>query len=146
MKTLFFILCLLPLTAFAQLGLESRCYKVTMESLPKVEELSTFTFNKTPFVKRSLNEFEMNASNYQRTVDMASTVAGDNTYQRSNVNIDELQSKFYNLSTPSSFQSDGTTRTKNTVYKEMRGLEFVNACPPFGVCARCAPYRIGRGF
>lgn len=132
--------------ALAQLDLETRYFQFSEQSLPEVTELSTFTFNDTPFVKRSLNEFEMNATNYRSAVDMASAVNDNSTYETRNVNVQALQSKFYSWSTPTAYQSDGKTRTKNTVYQEMRGLEFVNTCPPFGVCARCAPYRIGRGF
>lgn len=146
MKKCLILIILFPLTLIGQLDLDTRYFTITQQSLPEVEALSTFTFEKTPFVKRSLNEFEMNAVNYRKAVDMASVVNEDANYEQKYVNVKAIQSEFYGFGAPNTYQSDGTTRTKNIVYKEMRGLEFVGTCPPFGVCARCAPYRIGRGF
>lgn len=146
MKTWSFLLVLLPMVSFGQLGFESRYFTINSESLPKVEALSTFTFDSTLFVKRTLNEFQMNVSNYRRLVDMASVVNKENIYVRGNVDIDAIQSEFYSFRTPTSYLSDGTTRVTNTVYKEMKGLYILNSCPPFGICSRCAPYRVGRGY
>jgi len=146
MKKWSFILILLPLTCFSQLGFETRYFTINSESLPRVEDLSNFTFNKTPFVKRSLNEFQMNANNYRKTVDMALVVNKENNYVSGNVNIASIQSEFYRFGTPTNYLSDGTTRVKNTVYKEMKGLDLLSSCPPYGICARCASYRVGRGY
>ncbi len=146
MKTWSFVLLLLPLVAFGQLDFESRYFTITSKLLPEVEALSTFTFDSTPFVKRTLNEFQMNVSNYRKLVDMVSVVNKENMYVRDNVDIDAIQAEFYSFGIPTSYLSDGTTRVTNTVYKEMKGLYILNSCPPFGICSRCAPYRVGRGY
>lgn len=146
MKKYLIILLFFPCLLVGQTDFNTRYFTITSESLPEIEELSTFTFNTTPFVKRSLNEFQMNEDNYRRSVDMASVVNDEYNRTPQNVNIKEIQSKYYSFGNSSGYVSDGTTRVENTVYKEMRGLSFVDACPPFGICPRCAPYRVGRGY
>ena len=42
-----------------------------------------------------------------------------------------------------SYNPDGSTKVKNIAYKDAsRGFLFADSCPPYGVCPRCAPYRI----
>jgi hypothetical protein len=137
---------MLPLALWSQTDFNTRYFTITAKSLPEVDALSSFDFNTTPFVKRSLKEFQMNAENYRQSVDMASVVNDDYARAPQNVNIKAIESKYYNFGNSSGYVTDGTTRVKNTVYKEMRGLSFVDACPPFGICPRCAPYRVGQGY
>lgn len=109
-----------------------------------IEDLSEFRFNESPFVKRSLNEFELNTFNYRTTVDMMAAVSKDLPSQPRNVNIESLRQGLPGIRNEQAYISDGKTRVENQVYKEMRGLDLVDRCPPWGVCARCAPYRAGR--
>jgi len=109
-----------------------------------MEQLSQFQFNDTPFVKRSLNEFDLNSFNYRSEVDMMAAVSKDRSPRPRNIDMESLRQGLPGFQNDQTYISDGKTRVENTVYKEMRGLDFVDRCPPWGVCARCAPYRAGR--
>ena len=138
------ILLLITGSLSAQSDFEQRYFTMTDRSLPAIEDLSQFNFNKTPFVKRSLNEFELNARNYRSPVDMMAAVSGDRAPRPQNIDLESLQSRLPGVRGDRGYISDGKTRVENQVYQEMRGLDFIDRCPPGGVCARCAPYRLGR--
>jgi hypothetical protein len=147
MKSVYLIFLILPLTIVGQNDFSTRYFKINSESLPQLDELTIYNLKPvTPFEKIGLNDFRMNVNNYRGAVNMVSAVEDEMAYAPSNVNIKEIQSEFYSFSSPRNYQSDGKTRVNNSVYKEMRGLDLMDPCPPFGICPRCAPYRVGRGF
>lgn len=146
MKTWFFLIFFIPLFAFGQGDFETRYFTISARTLPEVDVLSDFSFNQVPFVKRSLDEFQMNENNFRSAVNMVAAIEKEESFLVRNVDLQSLQSEFGGLGDPSAYQSDGKTRVKNTVYKEVRGLDLMDPCPPFGICQRCAPYRVGRGY
>lgn len=141
-----FIIFLVPTAVFSQTDFNTRYFTITSESLPEIQDISTFKLYTAPFVKRSIKDFQMNADNYRQTVDMTSVVNEDFVNSPQNVDLKTIQSQYFSFGNTPAYVSDGSTKVKNTVYKEMRGLTFLDACPPFGICPRCAPYRVGRGY
>jgi hypothetical protein len=147
MKTWYIILMCLPLSLMSQNDFSSRYYTINSNSLPQLEELTIYSFKaETPLKKVGLNDFQMNVENYRGSVDMVSAIEAEKEYVPANVNVQEIESEFYGFGGRANYRSDGKTRVTNSVYKEMRGLDLMDPCPPFGICARCAPYRVGRGF
>jgi hypothetical protein len=147
MKIICFILLMLPLTFFGQDDFSTRYYTFDSQSLPQLEELSVYNLKAdAPFEKIDLNYFRMDVNNYRESVDMVSVVEKEMAYAPSNVNVKEIESEFYSFGVQQNYRSDGKTRVTNSVYKEMRGLNLIDPCPPIGVCPRCAPYRVGRGY
>ena len=139
---------MIPLLALGQNDFDTRYFTINSESLPSVEELTIVNFD--PPLKQEKtnlkNFFNISVDNYRSSVDMAGAIADDLQPTRSFVDIQEIQSDFYGFGADPNYRSDGKTRVKNTVYREMRGLSLLDPCPPFGICGRCAPYRVGRGF
>ncbi|MEZ4874742.1 MAG: hypothetical protein R2793_04660 [Flavobacteriaceae bacterium] len=151
MKKSFFIFILLPLATWAQYDFESRYFTITAESLPEVPELSAFDINfgsKRDFSIRSLSDFnKVTSSNYWQAVDMAAAIEKQEQYKTNNsYNVEALQQKYSAIGGNAPYAADGSTKVTNFVYKEQRGLDLMDPCPPFGICPRCAPYRVGRGF
>lgn len=141
------ILC--PWLGLAQYDFDSRYFTIDAESLPEIEDLtaSSFTLNKAPLLPAKLKTFQMNAENYRQPVDMATVVNENQKFVQRKVDVLPLQFKALGIKPGNSiYQSDGSSGVKNIVYKEVRGLDILDPCPPFGVCARCAPYRVGRGY
>jgi len=131
----------------SQNDFSTRYFTINSNSLPQLEELTIYSFKaEASFKKIGLNDFQMNVDNYRANVDMVSAIQTEQAYVPANVNVKEIQSEFYGFGGSSNYLSDGKTRVTNSVYKEMRGLDLMDPCPPFGICARCAPYRVGRGF
>ncbi len=138
---------ILPLTLFSQDDFSTRYYTFNSQSLPQLEELSVYNLKAdAPFEKIGLNYFRMNVNNYRESVDMVGAIEKEMDYVSSYVNVKEIQSEFFSFGAQQNYRSDGKTRVNNTVYKEMRGLDLMDPCPPFGICSRCAPYRVGRGY
>jgi hypothetical protein len=136
-----------PLTVFSQQDFSTRYFTINSESLPQLEQLTVYNLKPVnAFEKIGLNKFQMNVDNYRTSVDMVGAVEQESNYVPANVNVQEIQSEFFSFGAQNNYRSDGKTRVKNSVYKEMRGLDLMDPCPPFGICARCAPYRVGRGF
>ncbi len=148
MKKALFILFFLPLLSFGQNDLESRYFTINENSLPSVEELTIINYDLPKINKKvDIRDFaNLNVDNYRTKVDMVGALASENRQAPSFVDIKEIQSEFTGFGADKNYRSDGKTRVTNTVYNEMRGLSLLDPCPPFGVCARCAPYRMGRGF
>ena len=147
MKTWYIILFCLPISLMSQNDFSTRYFTINSNSLPQLEELTIYSFKaETSFKKIGLNDFQMNVDNYRANVDMVSAIQNEQAYVPANVNVKEIRSEFFGFGARSSYLSDGKTRVTNSVYKEMRGLDLMDPCPPFGICARCAPYRVGRGF
>jgi hypothetical protein len=131
-----------------QSDFDTRYYTISEESLPSVDELSIVNFDLPRSQKKTdfRSYFNINVDNYRSNVDMVGAIEDQMQPSPSFVDIGEIQSDFYGSGATRNYRSDGKTRVENTVYREMRGLTLLDPCPPFGVCARCAPYRVGRGF
>ena len=146
MRRWLFILTLLPLSALGQYDFENRFLRMEANALPEIESISGISLYNGPATTYSakLKTFQMDARNYRQQVDMMAAVESQSSFKRQEYDLSFLQEQFYGYS--ESYQTDGATSVKNSVYQEMRGLDLVNSCPPTGICARCAPYRLGRGF
>lgn len=147
MNRLVLLLLFIPLTALGQYDFENRFLRVDADALPAIEAISSIGLYSGPGATYStrLKTFQMNAQNYRQQVDMMSAVEQQNSFIKREYDLSYLQQQFYGFESEG-YQTDGATRVKNEVYQEMRGLNMVNSCPPTGICARCAPYRLGRGF
>ena len=135
------------MAAFGQYDFENRYLKLEANTLPAIESISSIGLYNGVGTSYSskLKSFQMSAQNYRQPVDMMTAVEGQSSFIKQEYDLSYLQQQFYGFETEG-YQSDGATRVKNEVYQEMRGLNLVNSCPPTGICARCAPYRLGRGF
>lgn len=149
MRKLLILLLLLPMIASAQLDFESNKFKLDFVSLPEVESLlSTSLPSRTDFSNKKSNKlpsFKMNKNNFREPVSLYDAMAANENYIKSDIKI-TLDPKEYGVYGNSSYTSDGATKVKNIAYKDAtRGFLFADSCPPYGVCPRCAPYRI-RGY
>ena len=147
MNRLVLLLLMLPMTALGQYDFENRFLRMEANALPAIESISSISLysgGATNYSTR-LKTFQMNAQNYRQPVDMMTAVEQQSSFIKQEYDLSYLQQQFYGFESEG-YQSDGATRVKNEVYQEMRGLNLVNSCPPTGICARCAPYRLGRGF
>ena len=134
----------------AQYDFESRYFTISSESLPDIPELSAFEIDfgtKRDFSIRNITDFnKVTSNNYWEAVDMSAAIEKQEKFKsNSNYNVKALQQKFA-VSGNQQYPADGSTKVTNFVYKEQRGLDMLDSCPPFGICPRCAPYRLGRGY
>jgi len=108
-------------------------------ALPEISSLSALTINKSVLLKNTLPNFSMTSSNYWEPVDMM-TAMGKEMPTSQNLTDRELKqfglSNFSLSKKQSNFSS--STKVTNSVYQDAR---IFDTCPPFGVCARCAPYK-----
>ena len=151
MQKLLYIIAFLPFVGMAQFDFETRYFKMDGASVPEVPEISAFDVDfgpKRDFTLRKFSDFnKITAENYWQPVDMMAALEGEQQLKRqNNYNVEALQQQYNNRLGAKAYAPDGSTKVTNPVYKEQRGLNFVNSCPPFGICPRCAPYRIGRGY
>ncbi len=150
MKKWFFIFALIPGISIAQYDFDTRYFTIDAGSLPDVEELTSFDLQfETPssFDIDALKNYDkVTANNYWQPVDMAKAVDEIERYQQNEFDLNRLQSKMFARGGTAQYGTDAASAVKNTVYREQRGLDFLDPCPPFGICSRCAPYRVGRGF
>lgn len=151
MKTWYLIWLLLPCSMFGQYDFDTRYFRIDATALPEVPELSSVLLEwnqrKSNNTFRSFSEYKpVTASNYREIVDMATAIEKKENFTKSDITVKNLNQKFSVWGGKTSFERDGSTKVVNTVYKEQRGLDLVDPCPPFGICPRCAPYRVGRGF
>lgn len=151
MKKLLFILAFLPLNLLAQYDFESRYFTINAASLPEVPELSAFDIDfgpKRDFSIRNITDFnKVTENNYWQAVDMAAAIEKQDRFKsNTNYNVDALQQKYAAFGGNAQYNPDGSTKVTNFVYKEQRGLDMLDPCPPFGICGRCAPFRVGRGY
>lgn len=149
MKKAIYLLFLFPLVVGAQYDFDTRYFTINASSLPEIEDLSasSFSLEKEPFIMDKLRTFQMNAENYRQPIDMVTAINDSQRFIERSAYPASIQQQLYGFSVSAgAYQSDGTTTVKNIAYKEMRGLDFLDACPPFGICGRCAPYRVGRGY
>ena len=150
MKTWWNILLILPLTMLGQYDFDTRYFTIDAESLPEVPEISSIQLernSRNDFSIRTFSDFNrVTANNYWEAVDMAAALEKKEGFKKSEVSVKALNQKFSVFGGGTQYERDGSTKVKNQVYKEQRGLDLIDPCPPFGICPRCAPYRIGRGF
>ncbi len=152
MKKICYILFLFPLVVWSQYDFETRYFSINATALPDMpEEYSVnLSFESTPkFQKKSINDFfKVTVENYYEPVSMSEAYEETMQYRdNSSVSAEQLQSQYGTITGGTAqYGADGASKVKNTVYKEQRGLSFLDPCPPFGVCSRCAPYRVGRGY
>lgn len=149
MKKLLILLLMLPMAASAQLDFESNKFKLDFVSLPDVESLLSNSLpSRTDFsnkISNGLPSFKLNKNNYREPVSMYDAMAASENFINSDIEI-SLDPKEYGVYGNSGYSADGATKVKNIAYKDAsRGFLFADSCPPYGVCPRCAPYRI-RGY
>lgn len=149
MKKGFLLILLLPWIASAQFDFETRYFTINASSLPEIDELSksSFSISNAPVLSKKIKTFRMTADNYRETVEMAIAINENQKFISPKADVSSLQKKYFsyvNKNIP--YNSAGNTGVKNIAYKEVRGLDFLDPCPPIGICPRCAPYRIGRGY
>jgi len=140
----------MPFFVMAQYDFETRYFTINTESLPDVPEFSALEMNWAPKKEsefKDISDFtKVTASNYWQAVDMASALEKRENYQKADIKVANLNQKFSALGGNAQYSKDGSSKVENTVYKELRGLDFLDPCPPFGICPRCAPYRMSRGY
>lgn len=132
--------------ASAQLDYETNKYKLDFVALPEVESLMNISLpNNSTFGKKTFNKlpsFKLNKNNYREPVSMYDAMAASENYVNSDIQI-SLDPKEYGVYGNSGYSADGSTKVKNIAYKDMSfGFLNTDSCPPYGVCPRCAPYRI----
>lgn len=123
---------------------------IPADGLTEVPEFDALQFKFTPtsefFGIKKISDFNrVTTANFRETVDMASVLQQKASLQNNTFDLSRLQNEF-NTGNNRTYTSDGATRVQNTVYREQVGLDLLSPCPPTGICSRCAPYRIGRGF
>lgn len=151
MKKLLFLLLLFPLFASAQFDFESNKGKLNIVYLPEMESLMITPMpNKIDFVNRyskKTSSFRLNKENFRKPVSMYEAMATSENYVESKIKISLDPKEFGVYGGSSSYSADGSTKVRNIVYKDAsRGFLFADTCPPYGVCPRCAPYKIGRSY
>lgn len=156
-KLLHFLLFLLPAIVVAQYDFDTRYFTINSQSLPEAPQFNnsfqasktsedakgTFSLDATPTFTATLNSLRISSSNYWEPVDMMNAVSVSKNYVSTRLKIDPLKSRNFGFAV---YSSDNSSKVKNTVYAEVRGLDLLDPCPPFGICPRCAPYRFARGY
>lgn len=147
MKKLLFLLVFFPLIASAQLDFETNKFRLDFVKLPEIESLmSTSLPSESNFsnkYSKKLPSFKMNKQNYREPVSMYEAMAVNESFVKSDIEISLDPKEFGVYGGNSSYTADGSTKVKNIVYKDAsRGFLFADSCPPYGVCPRCAPYRL----
>lgn len=151
MKKLLLLLLFFPLIASAQLDFETNKFKLDFVKLPEIESLMTSSLpsnsNFSNTYSKKLPSFKLSKENYREPVSMYDAMATTESYVKSELKI-SLDPKEYGIyGGNSSYSSDDATKVKNMVYKDAaRGVFFAESCPPYGICPRCAPYKMGRRY
>lgn len=151
MKRLLLLLLFFPLVASAQLDFESYKGKLQFVDLPPIENVVGNPFLEvTPISTKNLQKlpsFRLNKNNFREPVGFYDAMISSENYVKSNleINIDPKEYGVYGGN--SRYTADGSTKVSNSAYKEAtRGFLFADSCPPYGICPRCAPSRIGRRY
>lgn len=151
MKKLLFLLLILPLLSSAQVEFGSMGTKQDQVYFPAIKSLAPIpNSNKLNFIKknsRTFPTFRLSKENYRQPVSMSEYLASNDNYVESEIKT-SLNAKNFGISTGnSSYSADGSTKVKNFVYKDAsQGFLFSGACPPHGICPRCAPFRMGNSY
>ncbi len=142
---LLFLISLSPSYVVAQRDFEKRFFTIDATSLPEVESLSRVSLKKeNAFTSQfTLPDFKQKNNTYWQAVDMVSATKNQKNFSAYKYPVPTLNG--YEL-IPDEYISDGKTRVKNTVQKNIFGLDILDTCPPGGICPRCAPYRLNNGF
>tara|TARA_R110002124_G_C8974716_1_gene515876 strand:- start:16610 stop:17074 length:465 start_codon:yes stop_codon:yes gene_type:complete len=154
MKYILWCIFFIPVLTFAQYDLDTRYFSINAESLPDIERSTTFLdfseptegsfkLDAIPSFNGTLSSIRMNADNFWQPVDMMAAVNTNESFIDKKLEIAPLRSGVYGFS---GYTTDGSTSVQNIVYKDARGLNFLDPCPPFGICPRCAHYRVSRGY
>lgn len=153
MKKILFLIFLFPLALSAQLDLEKYRGKLNYVDLPIVEDVVGNPFlNSGPVVKnnrlRKLPSFRLSKQNFREPVGMLEAITASENYKKPSDITLNINPKDYGVYGGNSrYSSDASSKVKNEAYREAtRGFYVADACPPFGICPRCAPYRIGRRY
>jgi hypothetical protein len=158
MKNLvYFLFFVLPSIVVAQYDFDTRYFTVNSQSLPEAPQFNnsfqlsksseetkgTFSLDATPTFKATLNSLRISSSNFWEPVNMMNAVSATKSYVSTSLKVDPLKTQNFGFAV---YSSDGSSKVKNTVYAEVRGLDLLDPCPPYGICPRCAPYRFARGY
>ncbi len=135
------IFLLLPLISWSQYDFETRYFTIDETSLPEVNILETFIEINSNSILTKLPEFKINNENYQKEVNMGEVLYDSEKFVNSNFEVKTIDTRNFGFST-SQYESDASSAVKNIVYKPASG----DPCPPFGICAKCAPYRVGKRY
>lgn len=150
MKKWIFIFFLFPLAVSAQLEFESYKGKLNFVELPVVPNVFdspvSILQSKANTSSSRFSNFQLNRQNFREPVNMMEAMIASESYQDSSIELSINPREYGVYGGNSSYSADGATRVKNTAYKDAaRGFFVADHCPPFGLCPRCAPYRIGSG-
>ncbi len=150
MRKLVLVLFLFPMIGWAQLDFESYKGKLDFVRLPEIESLGPLTLTSTDnFSKKYSNKlpsFKLSKENYRTPVNMYEAMTATSEYVKSDLKI-SLDPREYGIYGNSSYSADGSTKVKNIAYKDAsNGFFYHGTCPPYGICPRCAPYRVGRSY
>ena len=140
---LFSLLIFLPLLLTAQADFETRYFKIDATSLPDVEELPSFTLKSAPTLfDKKLPTFDITTNNYWQPVTMEEVVSQKEfsaTNQIENKNFEaprffeRKEKKTFSVTTQ--YETEGSTRVRNEVYKPYGGLDYISRYNNFN------PYR-----
>lgn len=140
-KNLVFIFLFIPILSWSQYDFETRYFTIDESSLPEVNVLESFTEINTKSFLTKLPDFKMNDNNFQKEVNMGEVLYDSEKYVNSNYEVKAIDVKKFGFST-AQYEADASSPVKNIVYKPASG----DPCPPFGICAKCAPFRLGRNY
>lgn len=135
MKKLIYILCFLPTFVVAQYDFEIGFFKMDLEALTDVPDLDMFALqlgNTTKdFQIKSFSDFNrVTETNYWEAVDMAAAIEKKERLKKAYpFDAKTLQQKFSLDGRYAPYAKDGSSKVNNPVYKEAKGLYFVDACP-----------------
>ena len=141
----------------AQYDFDSRYFTINASSLPEVGPVNDFTKPASFASKFSLDaaptivngatpSFKLTTQNYRTQVDMATAVTQLTKFVNTATEVTPIQARAYGFTGFSGYGADKSSGVKNMVYKEQKGLNLLDPCPPIGICPRCAPYKIARGY
>lgn len=134
---------LLSSTSLWAQDLDTRTIQILSIEAAQEAQISAFDtpFEYTGSYPLTPLDFSKKDDNFWEPVDMTMAVAQSNDRPKREYDIKALQAKTFGFSVTGNYGVKGPTTTKNIAYKEMTGFDFLGACPPVGVCWRCAPRR-----
>lgn len=149
MKKILLLFFLFPLMLSAQLDFESYRGKLNFVELPIVttEFQLPLVLKKSASPGNPFSVFRLNRQNFREPVNMMEAMIASEESPKSKLQLN-IDPREYGVSAgSSSYSTDGATKVNNSAYREAsRGFFVADACPPFGICPRCAPYRIRNGY
>lgn len=149
MKKWLFFSFLFPLAVSAQLDFESYKGKLNFVELPVVPDVfdTPISILKSKTATTRFSNFQLNRHNFREPVNMMEAMIAAESFQETSIELSIDPREYGVYGGNSSYSADSATKVKNTAYKDAaRGFFVADHCPPFGMCPRCAPYRMGRRF